>query len=492
MPVIPAASGLVEVLVRSCRSRIASQQIRYESFLAVGVALTGVCALLLMGTRYVPLATLPLVATFGVWLAIGRWRSTMPDEYAVAQRIDQREGLRDEIATAYHFGSGGAAYSQEVADAQYERAARTAAAIRPETVFPQPAASTRRNAAILLFTAILLLGLRAGLQSTISFEPPLATLLLTSLFGYDSGSSDAERAAAAEINRPLQEEPSEGRERLADRPDGESEASDSALPEESYEPPDESDEMPEVEGLITLPLEEIAAETGSEDPSILDAQAEDGAASDEAADTPQDPGEDPWSDEAQSLLDKLKQAFENMLETLDMASVESADSEKGREQGSGEAEQSSAEGDPADSGEAAQAMSSELADASMEGGQPGEESGETASAGNTSGEDSSGQESSGENASAAGTSDGSKEFAEAEQVEDFLGSLEELYMERAENMKGEVTIETRLAEQSASVPYNERSTVHTDLGGAVSRDEIPVQYRTYIQNYFQALRRNAE
>ena len=59
-------------------------------------------------------------------------------------------------------------------------------------------------------------------------------------------------------------------------------------------------------------------------------------------------------------------------------------------------------------------------------------------------------------------------------------------------MKGEVTIETRKAEQSASVPYNERATVHSDRGGAISRDEVPVQYRTYIQNYFQALRRNSD
>ena len=59
-------------------------------------------------------------------------------------------------------------------------------------------------------------------------------------------------------------------------------------------------------------------------------------------------------------------------------------------------------------------------------------------------------------------------------------------------MKGEVTIETRLAEQSASVPYRQRSTTHSDRGGAVTRDEIPASYRTYIRNYFDTLRRNAE
>ena len=65
-------------------------------------------------------------------------------------------------------------------------------------------------------------------------------------------------------------------------------------------------------------------------------------------------------------------------------------------------------------------------------------------------------------------------------------------MQRAENIKGDVTIETRLAEQNASVPYNQRSTSHADRGGAISRDEIPAAFRTYIKNYFEALRKSPE
>ncbi len=491
MPDIPAASGVIESLVRTCRARIASQQTRRDGFLAVAVALLGICALLLMGTRYVPFATLPLIAVLGAWLAIRHWRLTIPDDYAVAQRIDQKEGLSDQLATAFHFRTVGRAHSPQVAESQYERATEVAAGVAPEAVFPRTAPATQRHAALLLATAVLFLGLRAGLQPTLSFEPPLATLLLSSLFGLESQPPVNQRAAA-QIDRPSPEGPTEDGEKLAGRPDAEAESSDSPLPEESFQPPDATDEMPDVDGLVTVPLDEMLAEGLEEDSSLEAGELDDGLLPDDTAgDAPPDPGEDPWSEEAQSLLDKLKQAFENMLQTLDLASVESADSEQGQEQGSGSAEESASQGDPADTGEAGQEMSSELADASMEGGQPGEEAGETASAGNTSGEDSSGLDSSGENVSAAGTSDGSKEFAAAEQLE-VLGGLEDLYMERAENMSGEVTIETRLAEQSASVPYNERSTMHADQGGAISRDEIPVQYRTYIQNYFQALRRNSE
>ena len=487
----PSSPGLVEALVRSCRSRVASQISRRECFLASGVALVGICSLLLMGTRYVPVVMLPLAASLGAWMAIQRWRADLPSGYAVARRIDRREALADQISTAYYFRlAETGTFSRAVADLQYERATRTAATVRPATVFPRTVPSTQRTATALLAAALLMFGLRAALQSSLSFEPPLATLLMTSLFGAGPEPPPAGSTQAAALEQgeadPGMPEP----EDLFERPAGEPEENDNQLPHEAHEEQQpQSDEMPEVEGLITLPLEEIQAENAADGAMM---QGEDGPAGEEnAADLPPDPSDDGWDDESQSLMDKLKQAFANMLETLDMASVESSDSEQGKEQGSGNAEESASAGDPAQSGEADQAMTSQSADASMEGGEPGQEVGETASAGNTSGEDSTGEQSSGENASAAGTSDGSKDFAEAEH-EEVLGALEQLYMERAENMKGEVTIETRLAEQSASVPYRQRSTTHSDRGGAVTRDEIPASYRTYIQNYFDTLRRNTE
>ena len=129
------------------------------------------------------------------------------------------------------------------------------------------------------------------------------------------------------------------------------------------------------------------------------------------------------------------------------------------------------------------------ANAEMEGGEPTDQTGDAGQSPGQGGEDSNEQPGSGENASAAGSNEGSKELADAERMQ-VMGELEELFMERAENMTGEVTVETRFAEQSAAVPFNNRTTSHADRGGDVSRDEIPVEYRAYIQNYFEVLRKN--
>lgn len=491
MPESSSSPGLVEALVRSCRARVASQNSRHECYLAAGISLLGICGLLLMGTRYVPVLMLPLMACLGAWMAVQHWRDGLPDSYAIARRIDSREALSDLISTAFHFRSAEAGtFSRSVADLQYQRAAVTAARIRPAVVFPQTVPATRRTATVLLATALLMFGLRAILQSGLSFEPPLPTLLMTSLFGVAPDPPAGTPLHAGLVDRSqVEPETLEPEYPAETQPAAPAENDNQLSPELHEESLAEPDEMPEVEGLITLPMEEIEAQGPGEDPV---AQGENEALADgESADMPPDPAGDDWNDEAQSLMDKLKQAFANMLQTLDMASVETPDPEQGQEKGSGDAEEVASAGDPGQSGEADQEMSSQSADASMEGGEPGQEAGETASAGNTSGEDSSGDQSSGENASAAGSSDGSKEIAEAQQQE-ILGALEQLYMERAENMKGEVTIETRLAEQAASVPYNQRFTTHSDQGGSVTRDEIPAPYRAYIQNYFETLRRNAE
>lgn len=492
MPASDSNLGLVEGLVETCRKRVAGQLRTREGCLALALCLAGCCGLLVLGTRYFPFVTLPLIAGLAIWIAAQRLGTQLPTRYTVAQLVDLRSGLQDSLSTAYHFKAAGIDGPHGgILAAQYESASSLAAQVDPRQAFPRIVSSAQRASVWLLACALLLFGLRVGLQATISFEPPLASLILTAIFGQQPAPNPDEHPRAAAIERPDTEQILPGDEEFFERPVAEEDSPNSELPLEAHEEPNErAAEMPDVEGLITVPLEEQGPE-GMLEESTLQAEGSDLSPDGQDGSLPSQADSDLWDEEAQSLLDKLKQAFDNMLQTLDMASSESSSSETGQEQGSGSTEEAASSGNPADSGEAEQDPSAQAADASMEGGEAGPEAGESASAGTTSGEDSTGEQSGGENASAAGTSDGDKELAEAEQLE-VLGALEELYMERAENMRGEVTVETRLAEQSASVPYNQRSTSHGDGGGSVSRDEIPAPYRTYIQNYFDTLRRNAE
>jgi hypothetical protein len=88
-----------------------------------------------------------------------------------------------------------------------------------------------------------------------------------------------------------------------------------------------------------------------------------------------------------------------------------------------------------------------------------------------------------------GAAEGSKELAEhlAEQ-QAAMDALEEFYQKRAEDIQGEIMVETTETEQTAQTPYRNVAGRHADRGGAVSRDEIPLAYQRYIENYFRNLR----
>jgi hypothetical protein len=122
----------------------------------------------------------------------------------------------------------------------------------------------------------------------------------------------------------------------------------------------------------------------------------------------------------------------------------------------------------------------------MDGGEPGEASSQQVSQGE--GGNNSDQPGEGQPSSAAGGNDGSKDAAEQAAIEEAMGKLEELYSRRAEEMKGEVMIETETAQQSARTPYQPQDSGHQDLGGTVSRDAIPLAYQAYIKSYFENLR----
>ena len=188
--------------------------------------------------------------------------------------------------------------------------------------------------------------------------------------------------------------------------------------------------------------------------------------------------------EGDGLWDKLQDAFRNMLSAMNMEppqlgpSSEPSSGQQG-EQGT----QAPAEGQEVPGAESA---SSEA-----------ETSGEQASSkeigeqfsveeGSAEGEQQQGESS----VATAGTGEGSKEFAEAKRNE-AMGALTVLFQQRAEEVKGEFTIETGSARQTARTPYSPRESGHRDPGAVLSRDEIPIAYRSYVQRYFETIRQEA-
>jgi hypothetical protein len=50
-------------------------------------------------------------------------------------------------------------------------------------------------------------------------------------------------------------------------------------------------------------------------------------------------------------------------------------------------------------------------------------------------------------------------------------------------------VEVPSGKQQLRTSYTQKKALHADAGGDVNRDEVPLIYQTYVQRYFEELRK---
>lgn len=472
------SADAVAAAVDQARRRLLRQLGLRETAAAAAVALTGPALLLLFGTDRFPVALVWLFIAAGAGWALYRMRSEAPSGYRAAQAIDERSHTHDQISTAYFFREHPAPEAARQRELAVQSISGDAAAL-----FPLEWPKTGWAATVVLAAALALLLLRISVMPTLSFKPPLAPLLFPSLtriepdelLEEDVARAEVEEAAALQDSAREVAEPTE----TAERPD----AMEVPVEAEGEAPAadDAAFEMPEVEGLSMG--EELGDELSESTPGQTEGEAAEQGEETAEGDISQPDESGDWSEESNNLLDRLKEAFENMMESLNMDQPEGSQGE----QQPGEGEQASES--QTESGEQAQADApgDQASGAEMEGGEQAEGAPEqTAQGQGQSDSEQGGQQ--GESASASGSAEGSKEIEEALQREAAMDALEEFFQERAEEVAGEITVETAEADQTVVTPFVDTAGRRSDQGGAVTRDEIPLAYQRFIENYFRNLR----
>jgi hypothetical protein len=492
----PPSEDRLEAVVTGGRKRLLLQAALRDALLGAAIATAGVAALLALGTDYFPPALLWLFAAAGMAAGILHWKRSQPKPYRVAQLLDHRWQTDDQVSTAYYFlkeqARTGVVAEQQRAAASDLAASGDLAAALP---FHFPQAAWGLLAMLALSAALFVV--RYTLQPVLSLNRPLPAMLLQAMLGPEAAPADA---GALEPQPPR---PQPGDEEAAPSLNEEGETRDPAsrqppapeVPEAVAAPIDPLNvDIPEVEGLSVeeptgdemdynslVDSQQQGNQKGERGQSPSDAAKSSEPSSEQAS---QDAKPDPWNKETDGLLDRLKEAFQNMLSKMNMEPPKGPQSQQAESDSNTNAE-SSGEKTEASEG-SAQGGASDSGEAKMEGGESGQPSSQQITQGD--GGDSSEQAGEGQPASAAGGNDGSKDAAAQAKIEQAMGRLEELYSRRAEEMRGEVMIETETAKQSARTPYQPTAAGHQDLGGTVSRDAIPLAYQSYIKSYFENLR----
>jgi hypothetical protein len=195
---------------------------------------------------------------------------------------------------------------------------------------------------------------------------------------------------------------------------------------------------------------------------------------------------DSGSNGESSLLSKVKDAMQNLLskmkppQTGPNSQQQAADRNSGQQNGKGQtngkqtASKDWQKGDKAQPGDAEDGQNGETAENSPE------------QQGKGNGTDSQNKQA----GSGAGSQEGDKNIKQAEQLA-AMGKISEILGKRSANITGEATIEVEATSQQLHTAYTMRDAQHSQSGGQINRDEVPVALQPFVEQYFEQVRKQA-
>lgn len=482
-------------LVRRARRRLLGNELLAQGSNSASAALGAFILLLLLGSEILNwqiVAVVP-VAAFAAGLYFVRRR--LPSPYGTAQIVDRRLELSDTLSTAVYFSEvkPDASVTPDIRDAQIAQAGRMAEGIDPRKAIPFVVPRGAYVAAALLLVASSLFALRYGISKQLDLRRPLANFLPETL----SGSPKVRQASNTKKN-PKQAPES---------------------PDENGTSADENQKGPGAEDPMQAqsPSDQDAQAGSKQDGKSASGKKQDGADDQMATDDPEgnenssdkngDEGQqsgqqgdnkkqgDPKQGNSQdqngsndsSMLNKLKDAFNNL-----MSRAKPQQQPQGGQQGSQEQQQNpgkSQQGSKQQNSKEGTPQQGQQGDA-----QDGEDGQEAKNAENS--QQSKGQgksdskQSSKQPGSGIGSQDGDKNIKNAEQLA-AMGKISEILGKRSANLTGEATVEVQSTSQQLRTPYANKGAQHTQGGTEIRRDEVPVALQPMVQQYFETIRKQA-
>jgi hypothetical protein len=436
-------------------------------------------------------------------LALGAYRTLrrVPSPYFIAQLVDRRLLLPDTLSTAFFFAGAEKHGLDSMREGQRKQAERAAGSANLEQAVPFSMPRAVYALAALGLVASSLFALRYGVTRTLDLRAPLARILMEN-FG---GAPDEKEAALHKD--PRRAKPDAPKPIGLTLPEG-----DPNTPQQLDPAPDSALDTVGIPSAVNDPLSQNqknskakteSAHTEKSDGDQADSDSADGsdASGDGLKDGPEgakrgNPSGAPTdgqpsqanSDQNTSLMAKLRDAMSNLLSKMRQQSGSNSqqpssagqNAQKAGTQRSGQRQNgNSAEGQQQQAG----AQQTADADTQMDG--EGKD-GQNAQA--KGGGHSSDQQAANQPGSGIGRQDGNKDTKLAEQLA-AMGKISEIIGKRSANVTGEITVEVPSSQQRLQTPYSQTNVTHTDAGGDISRDEVPVIFQQYVQQYFEQLRK---
>jgi hypothetical protein len=494
----------LEDLIRRGRRRQIRHLLVQEASFSAALAFGGAILLLVTGTQilnwYWP------VLLFAGSLAVGayRARAKMLSAYQVAQRIDDRLGFHDALSTAYYFGQHPDRRGTQAEFIERQRLSAEDLARSADVRHGLPFLAPRTfyvNAGLVLVVAAMF-GLRYGVNRSLDLRPPLVRIAFDGFLGSPRQIAEAKKI---KHERPFDQDGHREQGQAVDPWESKAAdldpAPDSALQTVDTPNPNNPDgtsdakanamgKEPEPSSNDPLEASDKGQEAKGGNDALSDAAAPDGGSQAGKQSSQKDSNQSANSGESSSLTDKMRDALANLMAKLKMQSKtgEGKPGGSSKQSGSQSAQQKNQKSQDPNGSPSGQQQQADAAESAQAEGQQQSQSGAQQAAQGKSDSHSADKPNSPDGKRGIGKQDGDKTAREAEQLR-AMGKISEIIGKRAASVTGEVMVEVASGKQQLKTQYSDRKATHVEAGGEINRDEVPLAYQQYVQQYFEEIRK---
>ena len=486
--------GVLAGLLATARRRCIWHLFLDNLALALTVAMGGAILLLLAGNQILNWYWVAILAMASLGVSLYRTRGRVPSTYQVAQHIDARLKLADSLSTAAYFAESQLG-DPEIRERQREDAEGKARGVNTRIAIPFTRPRFAFPAVGLALIAVGMFALRFAVTGSMSLEPSLMKVAFDTFFGTakQQVAKNNPGKLPKDVRQPIEpgstDSPTTTNDMAPDSvldtvddPDVNAPMGDEAKSKSTGRPQDQNgNDQGENgdKGDKGAPNNEAQ---NQDNPSQGD-QGKDGKQSSGKQDSKQDSKQGANQENA-SLMDKLRDAVANMMNKMKLPQKDgqqnTQNSQNGKQDGSNQKGQQQSKN---------QSQSAEKeAQADQEQGDNGDK---RQSADAKSGEKSADKSAPQDSKSGIGSEDGDKSAREAEQLQ-AMGKLSEVLGKRSANVTGEVMVEVGSSKQQLRTPFAAKQAQHSDAGGEIHRDEVPLMYQQFVQQYFEEIRKTPE
>jgi hypothetical protein len=465
-----------------------------QGAIAASFVFAGCALILILGTQLLNWYWLAVLGGAGAVTAAIRVRRRRSSAYLTAQTLDARLALFDTVSTAWHVLRTPGLAASPAGRMQVEQAETLAAEIDPDRVFPVKLERTWAFALALGAVALALFSIRYLVQRDMNLSRALVPLHLEQL-------TAALRNEIGVARRPDSAPPLSGNQQNEGAQNPKAQGSDPRMNDvlgmkNPAEAPSKEDGVQSAspktkatdDGHSPVSGKSTSGENSSD--SSSNASSKNSAhASSKGNEQDSQSQKGSSNDQNDSLMSKMKDAVssfmaqmkpDNPSESPQSSSQNSAapdqdqtQNENGQSQSQTSASQSAQAQTKSDAKSSAQAQATEMSQA-----------GDSRKSGNSENKDGN------QSKSGVGKQDGGKEVKLAQEQE-AMGKLAEIIGKRSRDVSGEMMVEVPSGRQQLKTSYTGEVAHHSDTGGEINRDEVPVALQPYVREYMERVRRNA-